>query len=105
MTTFMPASLKARAIPNPMPLSPPVMKATLPSTSFMGVGTTGQSFGADSTAVADRDTRTAAEAPAAASAVPPRNWRRARPDFVNEGFCDLFDIRAPGKVAGGRDRL
>src|SRR6266702_1599246 len=33
MTTFMPARAKARAMPRPIPLDPPVTNATLPSTS------------------------------------------------------------------------
>jgi non-ribosomal peptide synthetase component F len=36
MTTFMPASAHARAIPSPIPLEPPVMKADLPATSASG---------------------------------------------------------------------
>jgi hypothetical protein len=35
MITFIPASAKAFAMPSPIPLAPPVMKAVFPLTSFM----------------------------------------------------------------------
>src|SRR6185503_13817034 len=41
MITFMPAAENARAMPRPMPLEPPVMKATLPFTSASGGFTPG----------------------------------------------------------------
>src|SRR5262245_51205793 len=87
MTTFMPASTNARAIPRPMPLFPPVMKATLPSTSFIGVGIEGQLAAEEVAAACDALGRNAADVPAAAArAEPSRNLRRARPEFVSEDF-------------------
>ncbi len=62
-------------MPRPMPLLPPVTKATLPSTSFIGVGIVeGQLPAGASAALAGRPRISrAADVPAAASAVPPMN--------------------------------
>src|SRR5579875_145439 len=96
MTTFMPASVKARAIPRPIPLSPPVMKATLPSTSFIGVGTSGHPPCtalrlAPSAAAGSARVSAAAEVPIAARAVLPRNFLRELPADVRRGFREFFD--------------
>src|SRR6185312_17130875 len=90
-TTFIPASVKARAMPSPIPLSPPVMKATLPATSFIGVGMTRQSRGESlppepAPSAGSPPVNAAAEPPIAASVLPPRNFRRARPAEDRVGF-------------------
>src|SRR6185312_4405911 len=77
--------------PSPIPLSPPVMKATLPATSFIGVGMTGQSRGESlppepAASAGSPPVNAAAEPPIAASALPPRNFRRARPAEDRVGF-------------------
>src|SRR5688572_13701268 len=61
MTTFMPTSANARAIPRPMPLEPPVMKATLSSILLIGIFTFGQGGVARATgsAFADVDAKAA----------------------------------------------
>src|ERR1700749_1945412 len=94
----MPASAHARAMPGPMPLSPPVMKATFPSTSFMGAVTEGHLDGlSDGVAAPARpgDNKDA-EAPAAASAVPSRKRRRDWPDRVSTGFGALSRVVMSG---------
>ncbi len=61
-----------------MPLLPPVMKATLPATSFIGVEIVGDAqlppvAGSSAASAGSERVINAAEVPAAASAVPPRN--------------------------------
>src|SRR6185369_1922634 len=75
MTTFIPASWNTCACPRPMPLEPPVMKATLPVTSFIGAGPAADALAA--AALPEPAPRRLA-APAAI-AMPPRKSRRSTP--------------------------
>src|SRR5580698_3505427 len=105
MTTFMPASVNARAMPKPMPLSPPVMKATLPSTSRIGVGTDGQLPGASAAAATERPagTRPAAADAAVARAAVPKNPRRDCPPGVSASPFDglsLFWLMRDSLIVG-----
>src|SRR5688572_33431483 len=91
-----------------MPLLPPVMNATLPATSFMGVGTVGHVAGAALPEGAAADwarASTAADVPTAASAEPSRNRRRARPLSVSERFFESDIWASPPQMrpvyAGG----
>jgi hypothetical protein len=74
----------------------------------MGVGTDGQFDGAsvEGADAARREGIKVAEAPAAASAVPSRKRRRARPDFVSEFFGGFswFDMSAPSNNRIFRNR-
>src|SRR5665213_1739974 len=103
MTTFMPASVKARAMPRPMPLSPPVMKATLPSTSRIGVGTDAQFAGAAAATGRPAGTSAAAAVAAVASAALPKNPRRACPPGVSASPLDglsLFWLMRDSLIVG-----
>ena len=71
-------------MPKPMPLSPPVMKATLPSTSRIGASTTGQLSAVGAAAATARPVAIpAADMAAVASAAVPKNPRRACPSAVS----------------------